>query len=180
MDTGVPFRSRRELLALPRSVRRTFLPARYFPEVLNVPHRIIAGNFRKSQSGEARVVDYFFDDSPADRSLTRTDRKYYEITRDIIAYSFEDIDRLVGDVCRWASDWSPLLEHVCELHDLTFLHGAENTMFKVDPILEFAQQQRSASVHVVENVGQLLAYVDPESFIECINRQEPIHLSENG
>lgn len=166
IDTGVPFKRRRELMALPKSLRRTFLPARYIPEVLIVPHRIFAANFKRSQAGEARVVDYFFDGCPVDQNLTRTDRTYYEITRQIIEYSFEDVDRLVADVRRWASDWSPLLEKTSA--PIVFCHGSENHMFSVARIEAYAKTCANAEIVLVEGSGQLQVYRDVESFPRAV------------
>lgn len=166
IDTGVPFTGRRELLALPKSFRRTFLPARYIPEVLIVPHRIFAANFKRSQVGEARVVDYFFEDSPADQKLTRTDRTYYEITRQIIEYSFEDVDRLVADVCRWARDWSPLLEKTSA--PIIFCHGDQNNLFNVTRIEAFAKDRKNTELVIVEGSGQLQVYHDTHSFPRAV------------
>lgn len=167
IDTGVPFKGRRELMALPKSLRRTFLPARYIPEVLIVPHRIFAANFKRSQAGEARVVDYFFEDCPSDQNLTRTDRTYYEITRQIIEYSFEDVERLVADVCRWARDWSPLLEQTTA--PIVFCHGSENLLFSVPRIEAFAKQREKTELITVEGSGQLQAYRDADSFPRAVN-----------
>lgn len=162
IDTGVPFKSRRELMALPNSLRRTFIPARYIPEILIVPHRIFAANFKRSAAGEARVVDYFFEACPVDQNLTRTDRKYYEITRQIIQYSFEDVERLVSDVCRWASDWSALLDSAkCPV---VFLHGDENRLFEIDKVVAFVDQNEQASAVVSPGNGQLQIYRNPAGF----------------
>ncbi|MEM1036734.1 MAG: alpha/beta fold hydrolase [Pseudomonadota bacterium] len=166
IDTGVPFKGRGELMALPKSFRRTFLPARYIPEVLIIPHRIFVANFRRSQAGEARVVDYFFDDCPVDQNLTRTDRTYYEITRQIIEYSFEDVDRLVADVCRWAQDWSSLLEGVSG--PIVFCHGNENRLFSVSRIEAFAENRENIELVVVEGGGQLQVYYDTDSFPRAV------------
>lgn len=167
-DTGVPFQSRRDLMSLPRSMRRTFIPARYFPDILAVPHRIIAANFRSSPAGEARVVDYFFEDSPVDRDLTRTQKRYYDITRDIIRYSFEDVDRLVCDVCLWASDWSQLLRQITQQHKTVFLHGQRNTLFDVQRISSQIEAGLRAELVEAQGAGQLLLYTHPEKFIEAV------------
>jgi pimeloyl-ACP methyl ester carboxylesterase/DNA-binding CsgD family transcriptional regulator len=169
VDTGVPFQSRRDLMRLPRSMRRTFLPARFLPEILPVPHRIIASNFRSSPAGEARVIDYFFEDSPADRDLTRTRKRYYDITRDIIHYSFEDVDRLVSDVCLWASDWSQLLEQVSQRHNTVFLHGTRNTLFDAERIGSRIEAGLRAELVAAEGAGQLLLYTHPEKFSEAVS-----------
>lgn len=167
VDTGVPFRGRRDLMALPRSLRRTFLPARYIPEILLVPHRIFAANFTRSSAGEAQVVDYFFADSDVDSVLTRTDRDYYEITKRIIAYSFEDVDRLVADVCRWAQDWSQLLRRNSQ-QSIVFLHGDCNNLFQMDRIEALASQSDNMKVVAGEGQGQLQLYQSPENFAKAV------------
>ncbi|MGB3456738.1 MAG: alpha/beta fold hydrolase [Litorimonas sp.] len=167
VDTGVPFKGRKELMKLPSTARRTFLPARYIPDILLVPHKIIASNFRRSLAGEARVVDYFFADSDADTRLVRTDRRYYDITKRIIAYSFEDIGRLVADVCRWAQDWSHLFIRLSDL-PIVFLHGSANTLFSLERVTDVARRNENMSVVSVEGEGQLQLYRQPEMFVTAV------------
>lgn len=161
IDTGVPFRNRKELTALPKVMRRTMVPARYFPDLLYLPHRLVAANFHRSPRGEESVVDYFFTGSPIDQEMTRTDRSAYDVTRRIIAYSFDDTDRLVEDISRWASDWSDLLEVVAESHPVRFVHGAENTMFREERIADFVAARPLASLSAIEGAGQLAVFADP-------------------
>lgn len=168
LDTGVPIRSRKDLMRLPKTMRRTFIPARYMPEILLVPHRIFAANFKRSDAGEAHVVDYFFQDSPIDQELTRIDRKYYEITRQIIEYSFSDVDRLVADVCRWARDWSDALA-LPENIPFAFVHGDANTMFRVEDIKAAAGERDDCAVFVSPGMGQLHVYQDPGAFMTATN-----------
>lgn len=167
IDTGVPFKGRRELMTLPKSFRRTLLPARYIPEVLLVPHRIFAANFKRSKQGEARVVDYFFEDSPVDQTLTRLDRTYYEITRQIIEYSFADVERLVADVCRWASDWSDKLELSPQTR-CVFVHGKENPMFRSTKITSFIDTRAGFDAVIAPEFSQLQVYQDPGTFIAAV------------
>lgn len=169
IDTGVPFRNRRELMKLPISLRRTFLPARYIPEVLIVPHRIFEANFKRSAAGEARVIDYFFQDCPVDQNLTRTDRTYFEITRQIIQYSFEDVDRLVADVCRWAKDWSSLLEARVG-QPTVFVHGDENRLFEASKIDELTEKNDRFLSLITKGCGQLQIYQEPENFTKAVRQ----------
>lgn len=169
IDTGLPFTGRGELMALPKGQRRTFFPARYIPEVLLVPHRIFAANFKRSAAGEASVVDYFFADDPIDQMLTRTNRHYYEITRRIIEYSFEDVDRLVADVRRWAKDWSDLLS-VVDMHPIHFIHGAENRLFAASKIERWIKTQDNASAEIVDGKGQLQLYQNPSVFTKAVRQ----------
>ncbi|MEO0436183.1 MAG: hypothetical protein AAF098_04685 [Pseudomonadota bacterium] len=168
VDTGVPFERRGELLALAKPLRRSFYPARYFPEVLLVPHRLFAKDFHSSPEGEARVIDYFFEGSPEDQELTRTDRRWYEVTRRIIAYSFEDVRTLVANVCRWAGNWAELLELDPKLR-VIFVHGERNHLFTLDRIE--AKAATLANAHVVTGQGgQLAVYQNPSLFAEGVKQ----------
>ncbi len=161
IDTGVPFETRDELMQLPKIIRRTMVPARYFPDLLYLPHKLVAANFRRSPRGEESVVDYFFTGSPHDQQLTRTDRTAYDVTRRIISYSFDDTDRLVDDVSRWASDWSRLLKDVCKSHAVRFVHGSENTMFHIEKVAAFAAAEKGADLVRIEGSGQLAVFEHP-------------------
>lgn len=132
------------------------------------PHRIFAANFRRSAAAEAAVVDYFFEDDPVDQMLTRTSRHYYEITRRIIEYSFEDVDRLVADVTRWAKDWSDLLR-IIDTHRIHFIHGADNNLFTANKIENWVKTQKNASAEIAKEKGQLQLYQDPEIFTRGVS-----------
>ena len=167
VDTGVPYASNKEIRALPKTMKRIMMTGRYMPDVLLAPHKIIAANFRRSKSGEARVIDYFFQDSPIDAELTRQKGEYYQLTRRTISYSFEDVPRLVSNICRWAKDWSPCLEAVAKTHKIAFVHGKENTMFRTEPITKFCQENDQAVLFEQANLGQLQIFVQPEAFTKA-------------
>lgn len=169
IDTGVPFRDRSELMQLPKTIRRTMVPARYFPDLLYLPHRLVASNFRRSRRGEASVVDYFFKDSPAERGLTRTNREAYDVTRAIINYSFDDPDRLVDDVSRWASNWQPLLGEVARQSPIRFFHGAGNRMFRTDPIEAWVSRHTQCDLVMTPDAGQLAMYMYPQTFVDALS-----------
>lgn len=168
IDTGVPFADRYEMMQLPTMIRRTMVPARYFPELLYLPHKLVAANFRRSAGGEKSVIDYFFGGSPHDQTLTRTNRDAYDVTHRIISYSFDDTTRLVQDVTRWASDWSPILSAVAAQHRLRFIHGARNTMFQADKIVSFAEPHPNVD-HRILLGGQLAIFEDPDTFSTALS-----------
>ena len=163
IDTGLPFADRSEMMQLPTSIRRTMVPARYFPEVLYLPHKLVAANFRRSVRGEESVVDYFFADSPHDQDLTRTNRDAYDVTRRIISHSFEDTTRLVQDVTRWARDWTTEVSKVAHHHRLRFIHGQKNTMFHTEKIDRFVQNRADVDITPLAG-GQLAIFEDPDAF----------------
>lgn len=167
VDTGLPYASNKEIRALPKTMKRIMMTGRYMPDVLLAPHKIIAANFRRSKSGEARVVDYFFQDSPIDAELTRQKGEFYQLTRRMISYSFEDVPRLVSDICRWAKDWSPSLNAVAKTHPIAFVHGTENTMFKTAPIARFCEENDQAVLFEQAAQSQLQVFVKPEGFTKA-------------
>jgi len=166
-DTGAPILDHDELMALPAPIRRTFIPARYMPEILLVPHKLMAANFHRSAAGEAKVVNYFFNSSPTDQALTESIPHFYDMTRKIIAHSFEDVPRLVADVQRWASNWNPALD-VLQTHPCVFVHGTENTMFRIERVRAVAEYCPAAHLIEVEGAGQLQFYQQPEHFISAL------------
>lgn len=173
IDTGVPFRDRSELMELPGTIRRTMVPARYFPNILYLPHRLVASNFRRSRKGEAQVVDYFFTGSPAERELTRTRRDAYDVTRALIDYSFDDTDSLVRNVAMWASDWHPLLEQVARRTRIRFFHGLENRMFRVDRIEAWLRNHNNCDLITAPSAGQLAAFQHPDILTNAISTLVP-------
>lgn len=177
-DTGVPYKSRADIMALPPSIRRTMLPARYTPMILSAPHKIVSSVFHKSLEGEQRIVEYFFADSPVDARLCQTDKKFYELTRDTIRYSFEDVDRLVSDVTSWASDWSDLLMSATQSHEVTFVHGTENTMFDIAKIAAFCDAH-DADLIPIPGEGQLQMFRQPQGVVAALTGADFDEISKN-
>ncbi len=149
-------------------MRRTMVAARYFLEILNPPHRHVAANFKGSPRGDAPVVDYFFNGNPSDQALMRTQKSAYAVTRDIIAYSYEDTDRLEQDVTRWASNWQDSLEAAARVHPISFAHGAENTMFDVAAIEAFVTKHAASHLHKVSGEGQLAVFQNPAILVRSL------------
>jgi len=168
IDTGVPFADRAEMMQLPRVIRRTMVPARYFPEVLYLPHKLVAANFHRSARGEESVVDYFFNGSKHDQELTRTDRSAYDVTRRIISYSFDDTVRLVQDVTRWANDWTADLTAVTGRQRLRFIQGQKNLMYRADKIADFVVDKPNTDLVRLAG-GQLAVFEDPDGFVTALS-----------
>ena len=169
IDTGVPFKNRLEIMRLHKNIRRTMIPARFFPELLFLPHKLVAANFKRSAEGEASVIDYFFIGSPIERELTQTKKQAYDATKSIISYSFDDPDRLVKDVSRWASDWSSVLQDVATNHRLRFVHDTDNQMFKIDPVRTFAGAAGpNCDIKETAGAGQLAAFEYSKNLVQAI------------
>jgi hypothetical protein len=141
------------------------MTARYLPDVLLVPHLMIDRNFKSGVEGERKVVDYFFTDSPTDYKLVQDNPFYYDITRDIIDYSFQDVPRLVKDVCRWAGDWSDLLSDVAQTRQVTFVQGTKNNMFSCESIRNYLPSLENADLLNIEGAGQLLLYTHSDHIV---------------
>jgi len=166
LDVGAPVVSVSELIRLPSAPRRTFLPARLFPQALIAPHRMVAADFNKDEAGEQRTVEYFFEGSPKEQERVRTDSYFYSVTRDNIAYSFENVPRLVEDVCRWVSNWESLITDAkLPVH---FIHGSENTIFPVGKLEAFVRKHNHTTLTVVDGEGQLLLYAAPDQVAQAI------------
>jgi pimeloyl-ACP methyl ester carboxylesterase len=166
LDTGAPFSSVAELFKLPSAPRRTFLPARLFPQALIAPHRMVAADFNKDDAGERRTVEYFFEGSPAELERVRSRSYFYDVTRDNIAYSFENVPRLVEDVCRWVSNWERLVQETqVSVH---FVHGSDNTIFLMEKLEAFVRNYDHTTLTKVEGEGQLLLYSAPDRVAQAI------------
>lgn len=167
-DTGVPLKPPGDFMRMSASARRTFLPARFFPRVLLTPHKLVAKDFHESHAGQRRVVEYFFNGNAADlQRVTRCD-EFYNITRDMIRYSFEDINQLVDTVCLWASDWQKSLDNVALTHSIHFIHGIDNDVFKWTAVEAFAQRKLGVTAAAINDNGQLGIFVKPEQLMPLL------------
>jgi hypothetical protein len=172
-DTGVPLKPPGDFLKMSSSARRTFLPARFLPQILLTPHKMVAKDFHESEAGQKRVVEYFFNGTPLDLSRVKHNKEYYNVTRDMIAYSFEDIKQLVDNVCLWASDWQSILDTAAEQHDICFLHGEHNDVFMFDAVKAYAAKmnaggQSSIKTKAVSDNSQLSVFVNPLALMELL------------
>ena len=161
IDTGAPLEKISKIRAMPRTERRTFLTARLFPSVLLVPHRLIASDFHRSPKGERKTVEYFYADSPHDRALIDVP-EFYQITRDNIAYCFENVPQLVSAVVMWAQDWSADLEAAASTMDLHFIHGDRNMLFTASDVEALSTRYQNVRASIIENAGQTLLYEHPD------------------
>ncbi|MEO1662927.1 MAG: alpha/beta hydrolase [Pseudomonadota bacterium] len=167
IDTGAPLDKVAKIRSMPRTERRTFLTARLFPSVLLVPHRLIAADFRRSTRGEEKTVSYFYADSPHDRALIKQ-KEYYQITRDNIAYCFENVPQLVSDVILWAQDWTELLNDITKTAQVQFIMGANNNMFAPNDVRQLEAQNSNVQCRIVDDAGQTLIYEHSEAVAALI------------
>ncbi len=168
-DTGVPLKLPTDFLKMSPSVRRTFLPARLFPTILLTPHKMVAKDFHESEAGQQRIVNYFFKGSPSDLKRVRSNKEFYNITRDMIRYSFEDIKQLVDDVCLWASDWKETIEAAAQKHELVFLHGEHNDVFMWEAIDAYTKEKPGMKAVQMTGNSQLGIFVEPSLLMQLLN-----------
>ena len=167
-DTGVPLKGRKEFGSMSATSRRTFLAARYFPNILLTPHRMIAKEFHSSAAGEKKIVEYFFSGSKSDLDLVRNQQEYYSITKAIIGYSFEDVKQLVDCVCLWASDWSDVLNTVANDKEITFVHGRLNDLFSCEAIEQRIKTYPNSKLKPIEGCSQLGIFIHPEILMKAL------------
>ncbi|WP_316013595.1 alpha/beta hydrolase [Roseobacter sp. HKCCA0434] len=167
VDTGAPLLGLDDIRRMQATPRRTFLGMRYAPGVMLAPHKMVARRFFSGPEGEARVIDYFYDSCPQESARVASDPRYRALTRDNIAYSLENPERLVADVQRWAEDWTPLAERLPPDLPKRALLGALNGLFRV-PALERWAQLHGWTTDIVEDEGQLLIYGRPARLIDAL------------
>ena len=167
IDTGAPIQSLSQITKMPKAPKRTFFAARFSPQVLLVPHKMAATNFFRSREEADNLINYFYSENDADvRALRNSGTKKYAY--DMIAYSFENIGRLVNDIKIWAQDWSSELDFVAQDHDIFFLHGSENHQFPISDLHQLAKNYETVFVLEVANIGQLLIHEAIESVADAI------------
>ena len=165
VDTGSPITRVERLFKMPSSSRRTFLLARFAPKLLYTPHKVFANDFSSGPEGERRVVEYFFDGHPHDLARVKTSEHFYRATRDLIAYSFEDVERLVADVTYWAQDWSQLVRRLPAEVPKHAVIGDQNRLFKAPDLMAWCKQQ-DWTCTVIPNEGQLLVFSQDSAIFE--------------
>lgn len=169
VDTGAPMATMDVVMRMPPTPRRTFVGMRIAPGIMLAPHKMVAADFARGKVGEAKVVEYFFKDSPADQALLNTDQRYWDITRDNLAYCFENVPRLVGDVRRWAQNWQHRANEVQRHISKCALYGAMNTNFSADALQVWCQNE-GWDHDIVDDAGQLLIYHQPHRLIDAMQR----------
>ncbi len=165
-DTGIPLNLPSDFLKMSSIVRRTFLPARISPSILLTPHKMVAKEFHESKAGQRRIVEYFFKGSPSDQKLITENKEYFNVTRDMIQYSFEDIKQLVDNVCLWAGNWKSTLEPAANAHQLCFVHGEYNDVFMWEAVKAYVEQKPNVEAVKLSGCSQLGIFVKPEKLMQ--------------
>ena len=160
VSTGAPIANVKDFEKAPSNERRSFLTAQFARPALILGFKTAARLFRSSELGQEQVVRYFFSSSPIDCALA-AEKKYYEITRSMIAYSFEDPVQIVNDIATWGRDWSDAIAQLEPHCRIRFIHGSDHNFMSADEVKAFVETRPHTDAFVVEEGGQLALYQKP-------------------
>ncbi|GEM_PF-5024184 len=162
LSTGAPLASARWIYAMPPSSRRLFVAARFFPRTIATPIKYVAADFKSSKEGQARAIEYFYESSPLDSELVKTEPEYWNQTRENMNYSFNNIPQLARDIAIWAANHTKLYRDVVAQTPIRFLHGHEDSLMDARHIRAFCQNHPKAEARIIRGRAQLLFYTEPE------------------
>ncbi len=170
IGTGYPHTSIASIMKMSPNSRRTFLVARLSHSILYAPHRIAANDFLLSEEGEKRLVYYFFEGHSHDLQRVKSDPFFYKAVKNIIAYSFQNVDRLVNDVTYWAKDWSQLAHDLpADLPKLSVI-GCENKNFGAADLERWCDDNNWEFLAIPDE-GQLVFFSKPRELLKAIIKQ---------
>ena len=165
ISTGAPIANVSDFEHAPSNERRSFLTAQFARPALVLGFKTAARLFRSSDLGQERVVRYLFSTSPIDQKLL-AETEYYQITKDLVAYSFEDPVQIVDDIAAWGQDWSGAIAQLEPNCPVCFIHGSEHNFMSVEGVKAFVNRCSRSGVFVVEDGGQLALYQRPRDIAE--------------
>jgi pimeloyl-ACP methyl ester carboxylesterase/DNA-binding CsgD family transcriptional regulator/PAS domain-containing protein len=165
VDTGAPLDSMSKFAAMPPWPRSLYTTGRILPDLLILPFRYCASDFRAGAGGERRAVETFYRDSPIDLELVKT-AKYYEIARRNLTYILENPDQLAREIGFWVRDCSRDLMQVSARMPVRFLHGDRNSSFPAADVAAFCRQTPGATARIQDGAAMLMIYVWPQLLAE--------------
>ncbi|MEO1657823.1 MAG: alpha/beta fold hydrolase [Pseudomonadota bacterium] len=136
-------------------MRRSLKAAHNMPSALKLGYRVAKGLFESGSLGERRTVDYFFMDSPLDKALVADDY-YWRITRDNIAYSFENTDMIADDIRLWTSNWDGQIP--VRAVPWLFIHGGQHDFMEHERVVEYCQSREHSHAVTLLGTAQLALY----------------------
>ncbi|MEO1423598.1 MAG: hypothetical protein AAFV09_10560 [Pseudomonadota bacterium] len=157
LSCGAPAKSLAAFADAPPNARRSILAGHYLPIALRMGYRTAARLFHSGPEGEDRIVGYFFKDDPEDCALL-SNRKFYRITRENIAFSFENSNQIVEDIALWSSDWAPAGPSV----PWTFFHGRAHRFMMASAVERYCATRPDAVCDILEGAGQMALYLNPD------------------
>lgn len=169
ISTGAPVANVRDFERAPSNERRSFLAAQFARPALILGFKTATRLFRSSELGQQRIVRYFFSSSPIDSKLL-AEAKYYQITRDLIAYSFENPVQIVSDIATWGRDWSDVTAQIAPDCPILFVHGRDHNFMPIEDVEAFVSQHAQSELFVVKQGAQLALYQAPRDIADELAR----------
>lgn len=160
ISTGVPQAEFNDDPSGVGAMKRSVRAVRLFPHALRLGYRAAKRVFEMSVRGEAEIIAYFVKSNPLDQQLIR-DPVYREITRENIAYSFEDSDAIVDDIALWSSDWSADLPIDADLRSIHIL-GAEHDFLEAGQLTAYCDRHPGHIAVIVPRTAQMMLYQRPD------------------
>lgn len=167
LSTGAPVRDLARFETSPPSTRRTFLSAHVAAPALRLGYQTAARLFRASTLGQDRLVRFFHKDSPADRAQLG-DALFFETTRDLLDFCFDDTDQIVRDIEVWGSDWSETLHMATEAAPVLFVHGSQHVFQPLWDIETLVGDGENPRVLSIDGSGQFAIYDDPSGVAQAL------------
>ena len=176
ISTGAPARDLAQFENTPASIRRSFLGAHIAAPALRLGYKTAARLYKSSAVGQDKIIRFFHKDSPADRRKL-VHPEFYEITRDLLSYCFQNTDQIVRDIALWGSDWSEALDAVSSAVPTIFIHGTDHVFHLWENIEGYAERIDRVSICPVHDAGQLALYecsgVVAEAIAELVTSNGP-------
>lgn len=162
---GVPIRSTRQFDMMSTRQRVVAFTARHAPAAL--PFILRAGIRQIDAGGERHFVAALYKSSVSDQAALRR-QDIFEIVTDGVRYAVEQGHRAFEiDSYHVVRDWSHWVDKSdCPVH---LLHGRHDPVVAVDTVIDFhARLGTRSSLQIVEDAGQLLYYVRPETVFATV------------
>ncbi|MEO0379855.1 MAG: LuxR C-terminal-related transcriptional regulator [Pseudomonadota bacterium] len=168
LSTGAPVSDLTHFDGAPPSVRRSFLTAHVAAPALRLGYQTAARLFRNSKLGQDQLIRFFHKDSPADRQQLGNP-VFYETTRDILNFCFEDTDQIVRDIEVWGSDWSADLHAVTKAAPVLFVHGSQHVFQPLEGIKTLVSGKENPRLLAIEGSGQFAIYDHPDRVAQALS-----------
>ncbi len=143
--------------------------ARYTPNLLLAPQKIAANDFQSGPEGVNRMIAYFFDRQPHDLERAQQIPFFFKCTKALLAFSFEDTDRLVADVSYWAKDWSQFTEKLSTDTKKIAVIGGHNLNFEEQQLRKLCKALQWQA-RIFEDEGQLLIFSKTEELFTLVSK----------
>ncbi|WP_299684190.1 alpha/beta fold hydrolase [uncultured Tateyamaria sp.] len=167
LSTGAPVTALTQFDNTPASIRRSFVGAHVATPALRLGYQAARRLFHAGAVGQDHIIRFFHKDSPADRARL-SDLAFYETTRDLLTFCFENTDQIVRDVALWGSDWSTTLKAARDAAPVLFVHGTAHVFHPIKDISALADTQGNLRLLALPDAGQMAIYEQPQAVAEAL------------